>query len=56
MCIWSRGVCRGARGVFTLETIAAQHAEEMGYEGAITGNAANKELVEHYQEVFFGRL
>ena len=35
-----------------LFAIAAQRSEEMGYEGAITGNAANKELVEHYQEVF----
>jgi hypothetical protein len=35
-----------------LFAIAAQKSVEYGYEGVITGNAANKELVRHYCEVF----
>ena len=35
-----------------LFAIAAQRSEEMGYEGAITGNASNIDLVKHYKEVF----
>lgn len=35
-----------------LFAIAAQRSEEAGYEGAMTGFAANQELVEHYIECF----
>ena len=35
-----------------LFAIAAQMSVEYGYDGVITGNAANKELVQHYCDVF----
>lgn len=35
-----------------LFAIAAQKSVEYGYDGVITGNAANQELVKHYCDVF----
>lgn len=35
-----------------LFAVAAQMSVEYGYDGVITGNAANKELVKHYCDVF----
>jgi len=35
-----------------LFAIAVDRSEQMGYEGAVTGNAADKELVYHYCEAF----
>lgn len=35
-----------------LFAIAVERSIDFGFEGAVTGNAANKELVHHYEEVF----